>query len=90
MEAVTKQEYISMMKETPAESVEFMIRKLKDIPDDIRNAQTVLHTQEIIEKLYFLRDNYLNEILNDLERLESQQTIILPDLIDLDHEIIKS
>lgn len=90
MEAVTKQEYISMMKETPAESIEFMIRKLKDIPDDIRNAQNALHTQEIIEKLYFLRDNYLNEILNDLERLESQQTIILPDLIDLDNEIIKS
>lgn len=83
-EIMKKADYINSMKETPAGSLEFLIKKMNVIPDQIRNAQTAQETEELLETLKYIRTYFLKDIIEDLERTKSVQSVSLPAEIDLD------
>lgn len=83
-EIISKEEYIESLKESPAGSLEYLIKKLDQIPDQIRSAKTAKDTADIIETLSFIREDVLKELIEDLRYTEVFQKISLPDLLDLD------
>ena len=75
---------MEMLKGSPASSLEYLITKLNEIPDLIRNAQTAQETALVIETLTYIRKYFLKGIIEDLHNVKHLQDISLPEVIDID------
>ena len=81
---ISESEYKESMKESPARALEILIKKMNDIPDLIRDAQTAQQTAEVIESLAYIRRHYLKDVIEDLEHVKGLQTACLPNMLDID------
>lgn len=84
MDLYTKDEFISMVKESPAQSLEFLAGKLTELSDALRHSQSAPETQKIIDDLIFTKKYFLAEVIGNVRELSFIQSASLPDLIDIE------
>ena len=84
MDLYTRNDFLNMMKETPAQSLDFLSKKLSEMSAAVRSSQSGSETQKIIDELIFTQKYFIAEIIDNADRLSSLQSAALPDLIDLE------
>ena len=84
MDLYTKEEFISMVKESPAQSLEFLAGKLTELSDALRRSQSASETKKIMDDLIFTKKYFLAEVIGNVRELSFIQSASLPDLIDIE------